>query len=71
MTSKEALEILSFTYNSPFAKVAREKLEQDLELLEKYKYVDYVLKWFKEHDEGEPACFEEWFNNEYQEFKEE
>lgn len=31
-------------------------------------YVDYVLKWFKEHDEGEPACFEEWFNNEYQEF---
>lgn len=30
-------------------------------------YIVYVVEWFSEHEEGEPACFSEWFHNEYQE----
>ena len=33
-------------------------------------YVKYVTEYPEEHDEGcYPACFNEWFNNEYQEVK--
>lgn len=32
-------------------------------------YKEYLKEWYNLHDEGEPACFEEWFNNEYQEGK--
>lgn len=28
-------------------------------------YDAYVEKWKTEHDEGEPACYDEWFENEY------
>ena len=28
-------------------------------------YDSYVKNWKAEHDEGEPACYEEWFENEY------
>lgn len=30
-------------------------------------YDDYVVTWLSEHDEGEPACYEEWLDNEFTE----
>lgn len=30
-------------------------------------YQKYLDTWYNTHDEGEPVCFEEWFNNEFQE----
>ena len=33
-------------------------------------YATYVAAWFTSHDEGEPVCFDEWYNNEYQEREE-
>lgn len=28
-------------------------------------YRKYVEQWYKDHNEGTPACFNEWFDNEY------
>jgi len=30
-------------------------------------YEDYLEEWYENHDEGFPACFEEWRDNEYRE----
>lgn len=30
-------------------------------------YKQYLKEWYNLHDEGEPACFEEWFDNEFKE----
>jgi hypothetical protein len=32
-------------------------------------YANYVASWFLTHDEGEPACFDEWYDNEYEELQ--
>lgn len=31
------------------------------------KYNDYLLYWYQSHNEGDPVCLDEWFNNEYME----
>ena len=28
-------------------------------------YRNYVEQWYKDHNEGAPACFNEWYDNEY------
>lgn len=32
-------------------------------------YNDYVIEYFEEHEEGNPVCVSEFFDNEYQEMK--
>lgn len=32
-------------------------------------YKKYTKKWKKEHQEGSPACYDEWLNNEFAEIK--
>ena len=41
-------------------------LEQDLSFLHEkdIEYIKYVSQWYKEHSEGQPACYSEWADNE-------
>ena len=36
---------------------------------EQYLYRKYLDDWYNTHDEGEPACISEWYDNEYQVLK--
>ena len=40
------------------------------------KYIEYLRNWIKEHEAQEnegmsPACYDEWYDNEYQEEEDE
>ena len=42
----------------------RRRIRSPYNLADLMHYADYLTEWRKEHNEGEPVCFDEWYDNE-------
>lgn len=61
----ESLIVSNVQYDGTSKNIEGEDITSEM-LLVRAEYQCYVEQWHNDHDEGDPVCFNEWYDNEHQ-----